>query len=305
MTRSSHSETASGRIGSVPTAYGTAISSSAASGAAHRRRSRAPIANASTALSASTAGTPAASRTTVPAPTGATGTPPARMTAGPATTRTPTATAPTANTAVPSAAARTANSRPGTRAEAPNRAASTTAAASANGSPSRSPPTPPNGSSVAGPMSPMPLTVHTPSASTPPEARCSRSQSVRFMSPTGSLAHAPAPAPSTPMWSNTPTACVNRTSGVPAPSAVSRTVRSPGEVASIPTCTVSGRPATTAVPTSSHACPSADSNPVIVSPDLVSRSHTGVPGAVALPATSPVYPYCIRTPCSPVSTSAA
>ncbi len=63
--------------------------------------------------------------------------------------------------------------------------------------------------------------------------------------------------------------------------------RSGGEVTKSPACTVGGSPARLAVPISAQCVPSAESYPVIVSPDRVSRSQRGdaaetVPGRPAV-----------------------
>ena len=64
----------------------------------------------------------------------------------------------------------------------------------------------------------------------------------------------------------------------------------PGEVANSPACAVCGSPASRTVPTVVQCVPSAESYPVIVSPERVSRSQRGAaadtpPGS---PAMSPV-----------------
>ena len=75
-----------------------------------------------------------------------------------------------------------------------------------------------------------------------------------------------------------------------------------GDATNIPACAVAGRPVSTAVPIAVQCRPSADSYPVMESPDLVRRSQDA---DTALPATSWVKSYCIRTPWSPVSMTAA
>jgi hypothetical protein len=138
-------------------------------------------------------------------------------------------------------------------------------------------------------MSPVPLTVMTPSRSTAPDALWCFSQSVWFISPpTGSLSHAPLPPPSTATLSKTPTAWVNRASVIEPPRPTFRSVRSPGEAAKRPTRTVSGSPSSVAVPTVCHRVPSTDSAPVIRSPERVRRSQRGdcAETPPAAPATS-------------------
>ena len=123
-------------------------------------------------------------------------------------------------------------------------------------------------------MSPMPLTVMTPFVSTTPDALWYFSQSVWFISPTEPLFHGPVP-PSTATLSKTPTAWVNRTSSIAPPRPVFRSVRSPGEAAKSPIWTVSGNPLSFAVATVCHCWPSADSEPVMVSPERLRRSQSG------------------------------
>jgi hypothetical protein len=102
-------------------------------------------------------------------------------------------------------------------------------------------------------MSPVPLTVMTPSFSTAPDALWYFSQSVWFISPTESLLHAPLAPPSTVTLSKTPTDWVNRTSSILPPRPTSRSVRSPGEVAKRPTWRVSGSPSSFAVAMVCHS----------------------------------------------------
>src|SRR5215472_524919 len=80
-----------------------------------------------------------------------------------------------------------------------------------------------------------------------------------------------------------------------------------GEATNSPACTVAGSPATCTVPTVVHRRPSADSCPVSVSPERVSRSHRGevTDTGPAWPAMSWVKSYCIRTPCPGVAMIAA
>ena len=80
-----------------------------------------------------------------------------------------------------------------------------------------------------------------------------------------------------------------------------------GAVTKSPACAVGGSPARLAVPISAQCLPSAESYPVIVSPERVSRSQRGdaaetVPGR---PAVSRVKSYCIRTPWAGVAMTAA
>jgi len=87
----------------------------------------------------------------------------------------------------------------------------------------------------------------------------------------------------------------------------SEVCRNPGEVANRPTWALDGSPASVTVSTRVQCVPSAESYPVIVSPERVSRSQRGVVAETApgKPATSCVKSSCIRTPWLPVTIIAA
>ncbi len=66
----------------------------------------------------------------------------------------------------------------------------------------------------------------------------------------------------------------------------------------MPAWTAGGSPASRTAPTRVQCVPSAESYPVIVSPERASRSQRGCAAETApgIPAVSPVKLYCIRTP---------
>ncbi|MFE4262040.1 hypothetical protein [Streptomyces sp. NPDC056883] len=183
----------------------------------------------------------------------------------------PTASSPVTKVTAPTTTARAPNTArvsgapsPGCRLPDPpraNRTATTSTMSRARLRPLSIPSTGRPPEVAAGAMSPAPVTVTVPSFSTAPEAWWNFSQSVEFISPTvPDCQLPPAAAPSRPMWSKEPAAWVKRTCSVTPPRRpTGRSVRSPGEVANIPTCAVSDSPASFTAATSTHRSPSEDS----------------------------------------------
>ena len=140
-------------------------------------------------------------------------------------------------------------------------------------------------------MSPVPVTVTVPPACWNPEPGAPPPTVVPAQRWLGEF-------PLSVTWSKWPVASVSAPRALDPVSDWLPGIVVPGVAANSPACAVLASPARCTGPTLIQCAPSAESYPVIVPPERVSRSQRGAAGETApgSPAISLVKSYCIRMP---------